>query len=133
MKAWYGGLALAALFLLDRGAKIFFFSEESLGSVCNQAGGWSIGLPGPVFAVVSFLLISGITVLWWKETSSFVSWGLLLIIGGGLGNLFDRVIYGCVMDYIRIGWFPVFNLADIFLTVGVVLIFYHWFQENFDF
>lgn len=46
-----------------------------------------------------------------------------LIIGGGIGNLIDRVIYGYVIDYLRISFFPpVCNFADYCITVGVFLL-----------
>ena len=50
--------------------------------------------------------------------------GLWLLIGGGLGNLWDRLVYGRVIDFIRLDFvhFAVFNPADIFVCVGVALI-----------
>lgn len=44
---------------------------------------------------------------------------LALVAGGALGNLIDRVAFGTVTDFIDLGWFPVFNLADVALDVGV--------------
>ena len=50
--------------------------------------------------------------------------GLWLIVGGGLGNLWDRLAYGCVIDFIRLDFvnFAVFNPADIFVCVGAGLV-----------
>ncbi|TIN00177.1 MAG: signal peptidase II, partial [Mesorhizobium sp.] len=52
--------------------------------------------------------------------------GFALIVGGALGNLFDRVIYGHVIDYILfhtpIWSFAIFNLADAFIAVGAVVV-----------
>ena len=45
-----------------------------------------------------------------------------LILGGALGNLVDRIFHGFVIDFISIWIYPVFNLADIFITLGVLLI-----------
>ncbi|NJP06630.1 MAG: signal peptidase II [Chloroflexaceae bacterium] len=45
-----------------------------------------------------------------------------LIIGGALGNLIDRVRLGYVVDFIQVGWWPVFNLADSGITIGTLLL-----------
>ncbi|MEI7772949.1 MAG: signal peptidase II [Chloroflexales bacterium] len=45
-----------------------------------------------------------------------------LIMGGAFGNLIDRVRMGYVVDFIQVGWFPVFNLADSAITVGAALL-----------
>ncbi len=49
-----------------------------------------------------------------------------ILIGGIFGNLFDRVLRGYVIDYVALKFFdysfPIFNLADIFITIGVILI-----------
>jgi len=50
----------------------------------------------------------------------------ILIIGGGIGNLIDRILYGYVIDYISISFFPpVFNFADCCVTVGTVFLLIH--------
>jgi signal peptidase II len=45
-----------------------------------------------------------------------------LIVGGGLANLLDRATGGGVVDLVDLGWFPVFNVADVFITAGVALL-----------
>lgn len=45
------------------------------------------------------------------------------VIGGGLGNLIDRILHGYVVDFIVLKPFPVFNFADIGITVGLILLF----------
>jgi signal peptidase II len=44
---------------------------------------------------------------------------LYLILGAGISNVIDRMIYGAVVDYISIGNFPIFNLADMVISLGV--------------
>lgn len=53
--------------------------------------------------------------------------GLLLIIGGGVSNQIDKIGRGAVIDFIDLKILPVFNLADVLITVGVILIVYHYF------
>jgi signal peptidase II len=45
-----------------------------------------------------------------------------LILGGAFGNVIDRVRLGYVVDFIQVGWFPVFNLADSAITVGAAML-----------
>lgn len=50
------------------------------------------------------------------------SWGWLFIIGGALGNLYDRIFLGSVVDFINFVVWPVFNVADSFITVGAIML-----------
>lgn len=54
--------------------------------------------------------------------SSYIQSALVFILGGSLGNLADRIIRGYVIDYIDIGFWPVFNFADIMINLGVLII-----------
>lgn len=60
----------------------------------------------------------------------------LLILGGGVGNIIDRIRHGYVVDMFDLLLFdyPVFNLADCFVVVGVLLgaVYYLWFYEKYD-
>lgn len=48
--------------------------------------------------------------------------GAALLLGGAVGNFIDRLDGNGVVDYLHSGWFPTFNLADVFVTTGVVLL-----------
>ena len=59
-----------------------------------------------------------------KKSDGFYSYLISIVIGGSLGNLFDRIYYYAVPDFIdihigRFHWF-VFNVADIFITIGII-------------
>ena len=92
-------------------------------SFLADAGGWQRWF----FAVVA-LAVSVMLVIWMKGLKQHESWlavALALVLGGALGNLFDRVVYGHVIDFILVHWqqrwyFPAFNLADSAITVGAV-------------
>lgn len=77
------------------------------------------------FIVTMRLAICAFVIWLWRRTPSdhtFAHTGFALIIAGALGNLFDRFLYGHVIDYILFytqTWsFAVFNLADSFITIG---------------
>jgi len=61
-----------------------------------------------------------------KQAHSWDSAGKVLVLGGALGNLYDRVAYEAVRDFIDVhlfGWdYPVFNVADAALVVGIVIL-----------
>ncbi len=72
-----------------------------------------------VFSAV--VLIGGIYLLFARKIKSKVMLtSVVMIMGGGLGNLIDRIVYHYVVDYIKVLFidFPVFNFADCFVTVG---------------
>lgn len=81
------------------------------------------GLIVVTLAVAAFILF-----LAWRSDPAqiFARLGLTLILGGAIGNLIDRVLYGHVVDYVLFHtpvWsFAVFNLADAFITIGAGLV-----------
>ena len=103
----------------------------------NWAGGWlrlvwqenpgiafSIALVSPLAVVLVVILLLVLIGLWWRSRGQLTGyqWGLLLAIGGGVSNLLDKLRFGFVRDFISLGALPVFNLADVFIFVGVVMI-----------
>ena len=75
------------------------------------------------------LKIAGILIaLWflgrrWPKSSAIEKLGLAMIVAGALGNLIDRVGRGYVVDFIHVSYWPLFNVADIAVCVGVGLLF----------
>ena len=45
---------------------------------------------------------------------------LAFVSGGAIGNAIDRLMFGSVIDFIDLGWFPVFNIADSFIVIGFI-------------
>lgn len=75
-----------------------------------------------VAAAISFLLL----VLIWRSRSPLERTGLGMILGGAIGNIADRLRFGAVRDFIDFHWgawhWPAFNLADAFITLGVLIL-----------
>ena len=67
-----------------------------------------------------------------KRINIIDSYGLSFILGGSIGNGIDRVIYGYVIDFINLNFinFPVFNIADISINIGFLLILYNLLKKN---
>lgn len=89
-----------------------------LDFTCNENIAWGIPLKGLLFL---FLWIISILVLIWLTKRHCWNFFLLMILAGAFSNMIDRIFYGCVVDYIKIGIFPVFNLADTSITIGLLL------------
>lgn len=52
----------------------------------------------------------------------FFGTAFAFIAAGGVSNLYDRAVFGCVRDFALIQWFPAFNFADVFLAIGAGLL-----------
>ncbi|WP_028240864.1 signal peptidase II [Stutzerimonas azotifigens] len=81
------------------------------------------------FAVIA-VGVSIVLVVWMKRLKADETWlavALALVLGGALGNLYDRVVLGHVVDFILVHWqnrwfFPAFNVADSAITVGAIML-----------
>ncbi|MGE6792620.1 signal peptidase II [Pseudomonas guineae] len=94
-------------------------------SFLADAAGWQRWF----FAAIA-LVVSVILVVWLKRLKPSETWlavALALVLGGALGNLVDRVVFGHVVDFILLHWrqqwyFPAFNVADMAITGGAILL-----------
>lgn len=80
------------------------------------------------FALIA-LVVSVVLVIWLKRLGRDDTWlaiALALVLGGALGNLYDRVAIGHVIDFIFVHWkehgFPAFNIADSSITLGAIML-----------
>ena len=131
-----------SIFFLDRATKIYLLNLQESGtdidfyiySLLNLYLVWNTGIGFGLAAMesniyyhvlTSIILIVNIGLIFFLVKSKGIyAYLLALIIGGSLGNLFDRIYYYAVPDFIdlHIGnyhWF-IFNVADIFITVGII-------------
>lgn len=91
----------------------------------NPGVAFSIPIPNTIMIwVTPFLLVA---IIWLIVRSCnlqdrIAKTALMLLIAGGLGNFLNRIWHGAVVDFIDFSFWPSFNLADIYLTVGVFLL-----------
>lgn len=104
-------------FVLDQVIKLvisYWFPQLVVGNLS--------GVLGIVPAAWSMIGLGGILV--WIGASNSWSLGAALILAGGISNLFDRILWGQVIDYLNFFKLTVFNLADVLLMIGAVLVAY---------
>jgi len=79
-------------------------------------------------------MVLGLTYLVVKPVSNNTLIGVCFVIGGGVGNLFDRILYGSVTDflYVKFGFFQtgIFNMADVSIMVGIFVILLQFFLKR---
>jgi len=141
MKSWrviiFSTVGLVAL-AIDQLSKYLIMQKLSLSGEFYAVGnifrihfypnsGVAFGIPlkGPllvIFLVAVFLILLG---LYWRylRSDSLVSViALALVLGGALGNIIDRLRLGYVIDFVGLWILPVFNLADVFIIIGVLIL-----------
>ena len=130
------------IFILDRLTKLYVIYLDKINSSSEIFSSkflniyliWNEGIAFGLFSfnennlynfLTIFILIIIFLILYMiSKNSGFKKYSLLMIFGGALGNVFDRIIYKAVPDFIdfHVGefhWF-IFNVADIFITFGVI-------------
>ena len=93
--------------------------EFNSGVAFSQATGATT-----IVTVIGLAVLCGLVVVAFRTSGTFTAAVLGLMIGGAVGNLADRLVRhhgGAVIDFIDPQWFPVFNVADSALTIGVIL------------
>jgi signal peptidase II len=103
--------------LYNKGAACSFLANE---------GGWQRWFF--TFIAVGVSAILTIWLMKLKPSEKLLSAALALVIGGALGNLYDRLVYGHVIDFIHVHWdhnyFPEFNIADSAISLGAAMLLY---------
>ncbi len=138
------------LFLIDQWTKFlvnthlhYFQAKKVLGNflritlLYNPSGAFGSKIFPPTFYFWFALIVAIGIIIWYIFRFSGIHLfriGILFVLAGALGNLFDRIRIDKVIDWIDISigkfnW-PVFNLADVYVTVGLILIFISSFLED---
>ena len=132
------------IFLIDRVSKLLIINSPetyeqygiSVTSFLNFNLIWNEGIAFGLFSfdeklyynfLTIFICLITFIIIWLMfRSSGFEKLSYIMIVGGSLGNIFDRIFYSAVPDFIDIHinnfhWF-IFNVADIFITLGVILL-----------
>ena len=135
-------LLILLIFLFDRISKIYviyldnklFGSEIFSSKFLNIYLIWNEGIAFGLFSfdnkiyynfLTIFIILVTIIIIWLMyKSKGFERFSFMMIVGGSLGNIYDRVFYFAVPDFIDIHvnnfhWF-IFNVADIFITLGII-------------
>ncbi|MFL2896849.1 MAG: signal peptidase II [Candidatus Pelagibacter sp.] len=130
------------IFLIDRASKSLIISSSenyeqygvSITSFLNFNLIWNEGIAFGLFSfdeklyynlLTIFICLITVVIIWLMfRSKGFERLSFMMIIGGSLGNIFDRIFYSAVPDFIDIHvnnfhWF-IFNVADIFITMGII-------------
>jgi len=137
---------ILSIFLIDRLTKFFFINmEKKFGEVTIEATTflnfnliWNDGIAFGLFSfdqkiyynlmTLIIVLITFVIFVMILKTQKIEKFAFMMIFGGSLGNIFDRLYYSSVPDFLDIHinnfhWF-IFNVADIFICLGVILLIY---------
>ncbi|MDI6828508.1 MAG: signal peptidase II [Armatimonadota bacterium] len=138
-KAFYA-IALAVA-IIDQSAKLLVLSHLKPGNsiplvggiillepTCNPGGAFGIFQAyGGIITFLTALVIIGILVASRQSLElPRIAWiALALQLGGAIGNIIDRIRFGYVLDFINLKVWPVFNLADAAITIGILLLVFY--------
>ncbi len=101
-----------------------FVYVENRGAAFGMLNGFTTALT--IITTICIVAVLALMIFYQKH-SFFSRAAAILIVSGGIGNLVDRFIQGYVVDYIQVSFFPpVFNLADCFVVIGVILFLIHF-------
>ncbi|MEM8694307.1 MAG: signal peptidase II [Pseudomonadota bacterium] len=146
-----GGLCTIAAFGLDQGTKALALNNPAIENgvevlpflnlvrVLND--GVSFGMLGGVVPWWGLIALAAVIVAWlliwlWKTPDRLTATALGLIIGGALGNVFDRLRYQAVPDFLDFHYgsyhWPSFNFADVAIFCGAALLFWDGFRASKD-
>lgn len=111
------------------GKNIFLFKYLSFNYVANTGitFGFFKGF-NLLFIILTLLIIVFVLYYYRKEKKYDLAFNFIL--AGAFGNLIDRIFRGFVVDFIDLGFWPIFNLADAFVTIGALLLIYYLWKEK---
>lgn len=133
MKAIISIILFIIIFFIDRISKIlvlnlqkieviknFFYIEK----IFNTGGIFGIGKGlNFLFIIIGFVIIAILLINIKFFTENFLrTVGTIFVLSGAFGNLFDRIFFGYVIDFIAFTFWPAFNFADAFISIGIIIL-----------
>lgn len=113
------------------------YNEGAAFSFLSQAGGWQRWFFIALSSVISIALVIWLQQLQKtpvEQDKNILSAGIALILGGAIGNLIDRILFGHVIDFIQVYYadfyWPAFNIADSAISIGAGLLILDMFREH---
>ena len=134
MKKYY--LIFFLLIFIDRFSKVYFIKKLSLGNFFNLYLNKNIAfsLPIPFYILYPLLLFIIIFLFFicfkYYKQKNILIWPWSLIALGAISNVVDRIHYKAVIDFIDIPYFTVFNLSDVYIFLGVVILIINEFKSK---
>ena len=119
-------LIAAIVFVIDRITKFLILSQGRDGTtyfipIINTGTFFSLFQGhNTMFTVISMLILTLVLYLFRTYPQFYIELGL--IFGGALSNLIDRLIHGGIVDFINFRVWPIFNLADVAITIGIIMV-----------
>jgi signal peptidase II len=144
-RAWrLAGALCGVVVILDQAAKALVEAKlvpgqddgvlGPVGLALSHNSGVAFGLAsggGTRLVVVTALALGVVGYLFWRDPTRPGMWVAAgLLAGGAIGNLADRIRADAVTDYVAIGSWPAFNLADVAVTAGVLLLAFSYLRED---
>ncbi len=136
-KYFYMSWIVVLVFVLDQITKYYsgWIAENVFSSIVVNNSGITFGILDflPAF-VITIIHVSILALLVWKHKDisnhkySFIYWGA--VFGGALGNIFDRIFLGYVVDFIDFRIWPSFNIADTAIVIGVIGLLYLMWRDR---
>lgn len=98
--------------------------------ICNQGISFGINIHPAIFwlfwITIIFFIFFGLYKKYFLHNTLYI----ILILSGALSNIIDRLYFGCVLDFIDLKFWPMFNLADSFIVIGAILLLYSFTKKE---
>jgi signal peptidase II len=123
MKKYLFPLIAFIIVILDQLTK--FIVKNNFKYITNPGSLWGLFPNATILLIWLSVIIIGVFFFYYEKITKsnlLCQIGSGLVVGGAIGNLIDRILYKAVIDFIDVGWWPSFNIADSAISIGIVLL-----------